>query len=217
MAPCSQEGRPPPPSGRAIPHFLVSRGTARYHRCHGHDPSPGRRARRGSRGDGAARAPQQAGGGPPGDPGVHLAACAVAHRGTAADRHRGRRAVASARRVTEFLTLEDALAAGEAALGQPPEVRDYGLLESALGRPPATVFGEEAYPGLDAKAAALLASLVANHTLVDGFVDGNKGLGWVCARLFYILNGRDLKAPEDDAFDLVMSIARGELLDVPVI
>ena len=115
--------------------------------------------------------------------------------------------------MTEFLTLEDALAAGEAALGQAPEVRDYGLLESALGRPRATVFGDEAYPGLDAKAAALLASLVANHTLVDG----NKRLGWVCVRLFYILNGRDLQAPEDDAFDLVMSIARGVQLDVPVI
>jgi death on curing protein len=115
--------------------------------------------------------------------------------------------------VTEFLTLEDALAAGEAALGHPPEVRDYGLLESALARPRATVFGDEAYPGLDAKAAALLASLVANHTLVDG----NKRLGWVCVRLFYVFNGRDLQAPEDDAFDLVMSVARGEQLDVSAI
>jgi death-on-curing protein len=114
---------------------------------------------------------------------------------------------------TEYLTLEDALAAGEAALGHPPEVRDYGLLQSALGRPRATVFGEDAYVGLDAKAAALLASLVANHTLVDG----NKRLGWVCVRLFYVFNGRDLQAPEDDAFDLVMSIARGEQLDVMVI
>ena len=114
---------------------------------------------------------------------------------------------------TEHLTLEDALAAGQAALRHPPEVRDYGLLESVLGRPRATVFGEDAYVGLDAKAAALLASLVANHTLVDG----NKRLGWVCVRLFYVLNGRDLKAPEDDAFDFVMSIARAELLDVQVI
>ena len=69
---------------------------------------------------------------------------------------------------TEYLLLEDALAAAEAALGYPAEVRDYGLLESALARPRATVFGEDAYIGLDAKAAALLCSLVANHTLVDG-------------------------------------------------
>jgi death-on-curing protein len=110
----------------------------------------------------------------------------------------------------EYLLLEDALAAGEAALGHPPEVRDYGLLESALVRPRATVFGEDAYVGLDAKAAALMCSLVANHTLVDG----NKRLGWVCVRLFYVLNAHDLQAPEDDAFDLVMSIARGEQLDV---
>jgi death on curing protein len=111
---------------------------------------------------------------------------------------------------TEYLLLEDALAAAEAALGHPAEVRDYGLLESALARPRATVFGEDAYVGLDAKAAALLCSLVANHTLVDG----NKRLGWVCVRLFYVFNGHDLQAPEDDAFDLVMSIARGEQLDV---
>ena len=110
----------------------------------------------------------------------------------------------------EYLLLEDALASGEAALGYPPEVRDYGLLVSALARPRATVFGEDAYVGLDAKAAALMCSLVANQTLVDG----NKRLGWVCVRLFYSLNGHDLQAPEDDAFDLVMSIARGERLDV---
>jgi death-on-curing protein len=84
------------------------------------------------------------------------------------------------------------------------------VLESALVRPRATVFGEDAYVGLDAKAAALMCSLVANHTLVDG----NKRLGWVCVRLFYVLNAHDLQAPEDDAFDLVMSIARGEQLDV---
>ena len=54
------------------------------------------------------------------------------------------------------------------------EVRDYGLLESVLARPRAVVFGQDAYPTLDDKAAALLLSLVLNHALVDG----NTRLGW---------------------------------------
>ncbi|MGL5858344.1 MAG: type II toxin-antitoxin system death-on-curing family toxin [Angustibacter sp.] len=112
-----------------------------------------------------------------------------------------------------YLTIEDALAATEAFLGGPAQVRDWGLLDSALQRPRATVFGEDAYPTLELKAAALLCSLVANHALVDG----NKRLGWVCTRLFVIYNGRDLHASEDDAFELVMSDASHQELDVSVL
>lgn len=46
-------------------------------------------------------------------------------------------------------------------------VRDHGLLESALARPAATVFGSDAYPSLHTKAAALLHSLASNHALID--------------------------------------------------
>jgi death-on-curing protein len=115
--------------------------------------------------------------------------------------------------VTRFLTLEDALAAAEAYLGRRPEVRDYGLLESALLRPQSSVFGQDAYPGLDNKAAALLSSLVGNHALVDG----NERLGWVCTRLFYIMNDADVRAPEDDAYDLVVAIANHEQTDVEAV
>ena len=106
---------------------------------------------------------------------------------------------------TAYLTLDDALAAAEAFLGANVEVRDYGLLSSALGRPQASVFGRDAYADIHLKAAALLCSLVANHPLVDG----NKRLGWVCVRLFYIQNNLDLTAPVDEAYDLVMSVAEG--------
>jgi death-on-curing protein len=112
--------------------------------------------------------------------------------------------------VTRYLSLDDLLAAAEAAVGRAPEVRDYGLLESALARPQTTVFGADAYPGLHQKAAALLHSLVRNHALVDG----NKRLGWVALRLFYVLNDLDLRADHDDAFDFVMAIAAGELHDL---
>lgn len=113
--------------------------------------------------------------------------------------------------MTYFLTVEDLLAAAAAALGdQEVLVRDHGLLAAAAVRPAATVFGEDAYPSLEGKGAALLSSLVRNHALVDG----NKRLGWVGLRLFYLLNDSDLSAPEDDAFDLIMRIADGTLVDV---
>jgi len=112
--------------------------------------------------------------------------------------------------VTEHLDLEDLLVAAEVALGEPPQVRDIGILEAAIARTRASVYGEDAYPDLDAKAAALLHSVVTGHALVDG----NKRLGWVSVRLFYRLNGSDLRVPIDDAYRLVMSIADGSLRHV---
>jgi death-on-curing protein len=112
--------------------------------------------------------------------------------------------------VTEHLDVEDLLRAAEVTLGRSPEIRDVGLLEAAVARTRASVFGEEAYPDLDTKAAALLHSIVTGHALVDG----NKRLGWVSVRLFYRLNGRDLRLSADDAFDLVASVADGSLRDV---
>lgn len=115
--------------------------------------------------------------------------------------------------MTEHLDLDDLLAAADAAIGRPPEVRDIGILEAAVARTRASVYGEDAYRDLHAKAAALLHSIVSGH----GLIDGNKRLGWVSIRLFYRLNGKDLHAPIDDAFDLVASIADGSLRDVPEI
>jgi death-on-curing protein len=115
--------------------------------------------------------------------------------------------------VTEYLELDDLLAAAEAAIGGPPEIRDVGLLQSAVERPRSTAFGEEAYPGLDAKAAALLHSIVASHPLVDG----NKRLGWVAVRLFYRLNDADIHPEPDAAYELIVEVAGGTIRDVPQI
>ncbi|MGN6721881.1 MAG: type II toxin-antitoxin system death-on-curing family toxin [Marmoricola sp.] len=110
-----------------------------------------------------------------------------------------------------YLDLDDLLAAAEAIHGRPADVRDYGLLESALARPRASVFGEDAYPDLDQKSAALLASLVGNHALVDG----NKRLGLLAVYLFYGLNGRSLRqASDDELFDLVLDVATRRVPDV---
>ena len=83
--------------------------------------------------------------------------------------------------------------------------RDIGLLDSAVHRPQANVFGEDAYPGVDEKAAAMLESLVRNHALVDG----NKRIGWLATVVFYGLNAITLEAPDDDAYDLVVALASG--------
>lgn len=112
--------------------------------------------------------------------------------------------------MTEYLDLEDLLAAAEAAVGGRAEIRDLGLLHAAVARPQASAFGEDAYPDLDRKAAALLHSTVTGHPLVDG----NKRLGWVAVRLFYLLNDADIRPEVDDGFDLVVRIAAGQLHDV---
>jgi death-on-curing protein len=110
--------------------------------------------------------------------------------------------------VTVLLTLEDLLSlVGDLGVGP---VRDVGLLGSAAHRPGAVLYGHEAYPDLDRKAAALLDSLVGNHAVVDG----NERLGWLALVVFYGLNDVDLDAPDDASFELVMSVARrGASLD----
>ena len=111
----------------------------------------------------------------------------------------------------DYLSVEDLL---EIAAGVMDHVvvRDAGLLAAAAARPQVTVFGDDAYPTFEDKAAALLHSMVRNHALMDG----NKRLAWSAARIFCLLNGRDLTYTVDEAEDLMLSAASGHL-DVPQI
>jgi death-on-curing protein len=84
-------------------------------------------------------------------------------------------------------------------------LRDLGALRSAVDRPRMTMGGEDLYPDVFTKAAALLESLVANHP----FVDGNRRTGIVTAAQFLWLNGHRLVATNDDLEDFVMTVARG--------
>ena len=77
----------------------------------------------------------------------------------------------------------------------------------ALARPQAAALGKDAYPSLDAKAAALLHSLARNHALIDG----DKQLGLAAVIAFCGLNGRRLTLTNDHAYDLVIKAAAGEL------
>ncbi len=106
----------------------------------------------------------------------------------------------------EYLTPEDLVHLAALLLGDPPPVRDMGLLGAAAARPQTTVFGEDAYPDVWAKAAALLQSIVKNHPLVDG----NKRLGWLATAVFLELNGIEaVRATNDDVYDLIMCVAAG--------
>ncbi|WP_112466470.1 type II toxin-antitoxin system death-on-curing family toxin [Streptomyces triticisoli] len=94
------------------------------------------------------------------------------------------------------------------------EVRDYGLLDSALGRPQSSVFGQDAYPDVWQKAAALMESLARNHA----FVDGNKRTAWYATWVFLHLNGHPLDADfdVDEAEQFVLDVSQG-VLDLPKI
>ena len=105
-----------------------------------------------------------------------------------------------------YLTGPELLYIAARAIGAEP-VRDYGLLEAAAARPQATAFGAEAYPGLDAKAAALMHSLARNHALIDG----NKRLALAAVIAFYGVNGRRLTLTNDEAYQLTMDVAAGDL------
>ena len=106
---------------------------------------------------------------------------------------------------TDYLSLEDLLDLVQ-ALGAGP-VRDLGLLDSACHRPRAAFFGQDAYPTLAGKAAALMHSLAGNHPLVDG----NKRLALLATAVFLRINGYRLDLADDEAFDLTFSVAAGQL------
>ena len=105
----------------------------------------------------------------------------------------------------EYLDIEDLIELARQLLGDPPPIRDLGLLSSAAARPQATAFGQDAYADVVTKAAALLQSIVNNHALVDG----NKRLGWLATAVFLELNGLYASnLPNDDVYDIVMWIAQ---------
>ena len=70
-----------------------------------------------------------------------------------------------------------------------------------------TFGGEDLYPDLPPKTAALMHSLVMNHA----FMDGNKRVGVTAAELFLRLNGYRLDADDSELEELTWTLARGEL------
>ena len=105
------------------------------------------------------------------------------------------------------LTTDEALHIARRTLGDGFILRDVGLLEAAVARPATSVGGADAYPTIVDKAAALVHSAVRNHALVDG----NKRVGLMLLIVFLGVNGRRLTATNDEAYELIVSIAEGRL------
>jgi len=85
-------------------------------------------------------------------------------------------------------------------------LRDKKLLESALIRPYQTFDNNDLHPTPSEKAAAIIESILINHP----FIDGNKRFGYVAMRLTLMDYGLDISAVEDDKYDLVIKIAKGD-------
>lgn len=112
--------------------------------------------------------------------------------------------------MTVYLSLEQVLELHRLqvrSFGGSGGLRDRGALEAALGRPQATFGGEDLYPDAEAKAAALLHSLVMNHP----FVDGNKRIGASAAELFLNVNGALLQSEDEELVATTLAVARGEM------
>lgn len=110
-----------------------------------------------------------------------------------------------------YLTVDEILQINASFVG-PDQLRDFGLLESAVFRPQQAFLGADPYPDAHAKAAALVHSLIRNHP----FVDGNKRTAMAAMVIFYGLNGWMLRADDEDIIALALDVAGG-LLDVTAI
>lgn len=109
-----------------------------------------------------------------------------------------------------YLSVEQILALHEALVGRfggAAAVRDRGALESAVARPAMTFGGEDLYPDVAAKSAALMHSLVLNHP----FIDGNKRIGVSAAEYFLERNRYLLVASDEELEKLTLSVAQGQV------
>jgi death-on-curing protein len=112
-----------------------------------------------------------------------------------------------------YLTLEQVVEIHHRAMmeeGQQAVLAAPQKLESALMRPQAEAFGEEVYPSLAQKAAALLQGIVIAHP----FVDGNKRAGLLAMLALLDANGVVSVADQGALYDLVIAVTTGELREV---
>jgi death-on-curing protein len=109
-----------------------------------------------------------------------------------------------------YLSLEEVLSLHSLLIAQSggsDGLRDRGALESAVAQPEASFGGEDLYPGLAAKAAALGHSLIQNHP----FIDGNKRIGHCAMEVFLLLNGYELQGSVDDQEAIIIGVASGRI------
>ena len=85
-------------------------------------------------------------------------------------------------------------------------VRDLGMLESAVAQPLGSFGGQDFYPSVVEKAAALAYSLALNHP----FIDGNKRASHAAMEVFLVLNGHEIHASVDEQESFWLALAAGQ-------
>jgi death-on-curing protein len=108
--------------------------------------------------------------------------------------------------VVTYLTANEILDINRKFVG-PDQLRDFGLLDGAVMRPQASAFGEDAFPTIHEKAAALLHGLARNHP----FITGNKRTAWTATAMFYMVNGCNLHVEVVDVLSLTTDAAEGQI------
>ncbi len=109
-----------------------------------------------------------------------------------------------------YLTLNEALDIYRGVMRQSGGalgIRDLGALESAVAQPRMTFSGEELYPTIVKKAAALGFSLIENHP----FVDGNKRTAHAAIEVFLVLNGCEIDATAEEQERVILHVASGRM------
>ena len=112
--------------------------------------------------------------------------------------------------MTRYLSFAEVLELHRSVIerwGGASGIRDLGALESALAQPRQSFGGEDLYPDITSKAAALCFSLVLNHP----FVDGNKRIGHAAMETFLMVNGYELRAPVEEQERIMLDLAAGNL------
>lgn len=114
--------------------------------------------------------------------------------------------------MTRFLNVVELIIINEEIIGGDSRLRDVDLLESAVERPKSSAFGQDAYPTVVEKAAALFHSLSRNHA----FMDGNKRTSVVATIVFLRLNGYRITWEPEEALAFILEVATGAH-DLPAI
>ena len=116
----------------------------------------------------------------------------------------------------KYLSLEQILLAHAELIkryGGSQGIRDQGLFESAVFRPQASAFGQDAYPTLFEKCAVLGHSLIKNHP----FIDGNKRTGFAAMHLMLLINGYDLTSTTKEEVSMTENVALGKIHEPEIV
>ena len=109
-----------------------------------------------------------------------------------------------------YLSLEEILSLYSLLIAQSggsSGLRDRGALESAVAQPETSFGGEDLYPNVESKAAALGHSLIQNHP----FIDGNKRIGHAAMEVFLVLNGFEIHASVNEQEELIIGVGSGRI------